>query len=711
MGHSKKKRPPIAAAVTRGHQSGPIFSNPYFLSFLLILATALLYGHSLWNPLVFDDLPFFTVDNLERRGSSFFQLDLRWFPYASFGWTYNLFGLDWFWYRLGNLALHAATCVLLFVFFTRLLDIAQPQVPTHQTRMLAFFAALVFALHPVAVYGVAYLIQRSIVMATLFGIAALLCYWEGLSRDSVKWFMLSALFYFLAVFSKEHSIMIPGVAAAMTLLLHKPSFALLKKVRLPFSLYLVIGMLVILQTKGLLGKVYEENAAAMLAQMSEREDIHIENAYPLSVLTQGYLFFKYLLLWVIPYTGWMAIDIRQPFAPHLLSWPYLPGFILFLVYPALAVKLLCKGGRRGLIGLGLLFPWMLYLTEISTVRIQEPFVLYRSYLWMSGLPIVLLGIINTTSIKFFSILLTICCLVLTSLAWNRLGTLSDPIKTWTDVIDKYQGDHLLFIERGYNSRAKIYELRGQLAQALKDYTKIIELKTKHPKDNDLKVSTFSRLDYAYENRGVLLTKMGRYEESLSDFDKVIQISPDDPVAYRNRAIVYSNLGRLQDALNDYDKSLKLDPKNNQVWLNRGFVLDKLNRKNEAIENFGKSCGEGNTEGCRVLYENRGLALAKSGNYAESLGYFDQVIQLNPADPGAYKNRAIVYANLGRLQEALNDYNESLYLDPTNDKVQLNRGFTLKAMGRNLEALESFRKSCDAGNQGACNQLTNNLIKK
>ena len=40
----------------------------YFLALLLILATALLYGHSLWNPLVFDDDAVLFDANLERLG-------------------------------------------------------------------------------------------------------------------------------------------------------------------------------------------------------------------------------------------------------------------------------------------------------------------------------------------------------------------------------------------------------------------------------------------------------------------------------------------------------------------------------------------------------------------------------------------------------------------------------------------------------------------
>jgi len=623
MGSAKKKKR-LAVAVgkpTPDFQHRPVTSNTryYYFAFLIILATALLYGHSLWNPLVFDDKIFFVDADLERLGSSLFQLDLRWFSYASFGWTYKLFGTDWFWYRLGNLGLHALTGILLFLFFSRLLDAtAPPQDAVTRPRWPAFFAALMFVLHPAAVYGVAYLVQRSIVMATLFGIAALLCYLEGLTRDRARWFVLSALFYFLAVFSKEHSIMLPGVAAALTLLLHKPSLAMLKRVWLPFALCLVIGTLIILRTKGMLGAAYEPFVANILEQ---QEAIHIANTYPLSVITQGYLFFKYLLLWIVPYTGWMSVDIRQPFATHFLSWPQLPGFVLFLVYPVLAMKLLLKGGRPGLLGFGLLFPWILYLTELASVRIQEPFVLYRSYLWMSGLPIVLFGFMGAVPRKHVSVLLAVCCLVLAGLAWNRLDTFSSDLKLWSDAIAKNQDEKLLFAERAYIIRGRAYAVLGRLPESLADYQKATALNPKYYQgyynsgnmyaglnkleEALLEYSTAIELkpDYlaAYVNRGVLLATMGRHAEAFSDYDRVVQLSPGSPLSYLNRASANFNLGKFQEALNDYDKVLSIDAKNNQALFFRGVSLYKLNRKNEAMESFRRSCEAGNQKGCKKLH--------------------------------------------------------------------------------------------------------------
>ncbi len=637
MGQPKKKKRPAVVADKSTHslQTQPTTTSNtsyYLFAFLLILATALLYGHSLWNPLVFDDKNFFVNANMERLGSSFFQLDLRWFPYASFGWTHNLVGLDWFWYRLGNVGLHAFTGILLFVFFSRLLDATtQQQDSVTWPRWLVFLGTLVFILHPVAVYGVAYLVQRSIIMATLFGIASLLCYLEGLSRDNAKQFVLSALFYFLAVFSKEHSIMLPGVAAALTLLLHKPSFSLIKKVWLPFALYLGVGLLVVLRAKAVLGMAYEPFMADILARMSEQQNIPIDNLYPLSVITQGYLFFKYLLLWIVPYTGWMSIDIRQPFLTHFVSWPQFPGFILFLCYPVLATKLLLKGGRQGLIGFGLLFPWILYLTELSTVRIQEPFVLYRSYLWMCGLPIVLFGFTGAHPRKYVLVLLAVFCLALANLAWNRLDTFSSVLKLWSDAIQKNQDEKFLFAERSYNYRGNAY------------------------------------------------SALGRLQEALADYQKAIELNPNHYEGYHNRGNVYSDLGRLQEALADYQKAIELNPKSHEAHYSSGNIYVEFKKQEEALHEFNTAIEL--KPGFSYAYENRGVLLSQMGRHAEAFSDFDRAVQFGPDNPSFYANRGIANFHLGKFQESVNDFDKSLSLDPKNDKVQLNRGFALKALSR------------------------------
>ena len=134
----------------------------------LFLSVIALYAGSLFAPLVFDDSSFFdNPANIVKY--SHFSLELRWLPYASLAGTVTWLGLDIFWLRLGNVVLHAANATTLFFLLRRLFQVTLTPLNAADNLPLspswfAFFGALIFALHPIAVYGVAYLIQRSTLM-------------------------------------------------------------------------------------------------------------------------------------------------------------------------------------------------------------------------------------------------------------------------------------------------------------------------------------------------------------------------------------------------------------------------------------------------------------------------------------------------------------------------------------------------------------------
>ncbi|MGZ5574507.1 MAG: hypothetical protein ACXWEO_05730, partial [Methylobacter sp.] len=93
-----------------------------FSLFALCFPVTLLYGQFLWNPVVFDDIYFFDGTVHEEYLGKVFSFDLRWLPYATFEWTRSLLGLDLIWFRLGNLGLHLALVVTLFLFLRRLFE-------------------------------------------------------------------------------------------------------------------------------------------------------------------------------------------------------------------------------------------------------------------------------------------------------------------------------------------------------------------------------------------------------------------------------------------------------------------------------------------------------------------------------------------------------------------------------------------------------------
>ena len=91
-------------------------------------------------------------------------------------------------------------------------------------------------------------------------------------------------------------------------------------------------------------------------------------------------------LWVVPYVGWMSIDLRPPFPLTFLSWQMVAAVAWFGLMLGSAWLVVRRKDAWSIVGLCLLMPGLLFITEFSTVWLQDPFVLYRSYLWSRALP-------------------------------------------------------------------------------------------------------------------------------------------------------------------------------------------------------------------------------------------------------------------------------------------------------------------------------------
>lgn len=513
---------------------------------LLVTCVAALYAQFLWNSIVFDDIYMFLLDNHGNQPISslrFSPFELRSLPYATLAWTKAWFGLDLIYFRIGNLLLHAAVVLSLFVFLLRLFSVVfgNRQQEILSPQLAAFLAALLFALHPVSTYAVGYLVQRSTVMATLFSLMALGAYLKGSTQQKSMWLWLSVPLYYFAVFSKEHAIMLPAVLMALTVLLHDDWRTRLKQRWGIWLALMVIASVVVLARKGLIGSVYEINAPEMLQEAGL--------AYPLSVITQAWLFFKYVFLWVIPNPAWMSIDMRESFAPAVLS-PYLIAAVCFVAWGVGAVWLLLKRGLPGLAGFGLLFPWLMFMTEFSSVRIQEVFVLYRSYLWAPGafclLPVVL------SKFKRRSAALLPVILVLTMfplLSMDRLLTLSHPVLLWDDAEKLVKGrTDLPGVDR-------IYYNRG---------TELIHVDKPDAAIVDLKQAVALSPDFfeAHGNLGAAYFKKSDWPNAVEAFSRAIEIAKrkgkvPSPRYFHGRAQALEAMGELDKAQSDYRESCRL----------------------------------------------------------------------------------------------------------------------------------------------------------
>lgn len=510
--------------------------------YLLLLALAVLglYVQFLDNPLVFDDVRLLQADAaghfpLELR--DFFFLEPRSLPYLTFVWSKACWGnihtlSIW---RIENSLLHYAVVVSLFFFVRHLACIVLRQGEAH-SALAAFLAALLFAVHPVAVYGVGYLVQRTILMATLFGLLMLLCWAKGLveGRSSLRW--LAVVFYCLAVFSKEHAIMLPWVMVALTMV-YFPDWRLrLRQNTLPLLMMLMIAAMVVLARTHIVGDSYEINSPPMLAEVQAPPML-------LNALTQSTLFFKYVGLWLLPNPRWMSVDMREPFAQVLLS-PYLFGMLGFVLWGVAAFFLMFRRGKAGVLGFAMMFPWLLYFTQFSAVHVQEPFVLYRSYLWASGAWVALPVVLTWMNQKLALALGVVCAVAWTPATLDRLVTFSHPLILWDDAAQRVAGkDHLNGVDRIYYNRGIFHLKAGHYDEAIRDFVHSLQIVPENPN--------------SYLNLGVAFEKKSMWRDAVIAYDQVIRIERDENAeivygAYHGRGRALEALGRLSEARKDYE---------------------------------------------------------------------------------------------------------------------------------------------------------------
>ena len=138
---------------------------------------------------------------------------------------------------------------------------------------------------------------------------------------------------------------------------------------------------------------------------------------------------------------------------------------------------------------------------------------------------------------------------------------------------------------------------------------------------------------AWSNKGILLDKLGKEDESIQAHQRSIQLDPDYAVGWFNLGVTLYATGRsLEDALEAYDKATQLNPKYGNAWHNKGATLMKL------------------------------------GRYEDSLKAYDNALELEPMDDDTWYLKARAYSKLGQEQKMLSALKKAIEFNPENKEV-------------------------------------------
>ena len=117
----------------------------------------------------------------------------------------------------------------------------------------------------------------------------------------------------------------------------------------------------------------------------------------------------------------------------------------------------------------------------------------------------------------------------------------------------------------------------------KDFQKAIqygkEYVEKNP-DDDQKT-----LAFIHGLIGTSYSKLNAFDIALQEFDKGIELDPNQPRLYKERGIAKRKLSLLEDALDDLNKAIELDPQYQFAYHSRATTLARLNRYEASFEDF------------------------------------------------------------------------------------------------------------------------------
>ena len=671
----------------------------------------------LWGGFVWDDNTYIKSDPV-RDVSGLWQIwfspsaieeEHHYWPlvYTTFWLEHKLWGFAPAGYHIVNVLLHLANTLLVWHLLRRL------AVPG------AWMVAAVFAVHPLHVESVAWIIERKDVLSGLFYLSAVLAWLRFVEQPKPRWYVGSLVLYAVGLLSKSIVVTLP----AALLIYHWWKQGRVTSTDLwrlvPFF---AVGLAIVL---GDLSFYRSETTTSFDYSLTER----------MLIAAHALWFYAGKLLWpselAVIYPRW---DIR---VGDLLAWGYLIAAV------ALVVAL---WHFRSRLGRGPLAGALFFAVTVSPVLgfvdygyMEYAFVADRfQYLAGIGVMAVVIGA-AAYGIRRLSGLwqkgalggAAVVLILLGLLTWRQASIYRDDEIFNRHIIalnPQAANAHLnlgnaLYDQERYEESLEVARVAVEQApDSFKAHTNLggvlSELGRLEEAENHLRraIALNPQAKDAHLNLGDALYKQGRYEEALEVARVAVEQDSDSFEAHVNLGVILNSLGRFGEAETHLRRAIALNPQARDAHLNLGDALYKQGRYEEALEvarvvvdqdsdSFEAHLNLGITFVALERFEeaethlSRAIALDPSHTealyslaklrfqqqrYDEMLKLYQQIIEIDPTDALAYGDMGVALFLLGRNDEALRSFDQALSLDPTMKGVRANRDALLGAMGGNVE---------------------------
>ena len=501
----------------------------------------------LWGGFVWDDNTYVKSDPVQEASGlwqiwfspSAIEKEDHYLPlvYTTFWLEHKLWSFDPTGYHVVNVLLHLSNTLLVWHLMRRL------AVPG------AWVIAAVFAVHPLHVESVAWVVERKDVLSGLFYLVAVLTWLRFVEKPNSRPYALPLVLYVVALLSKSIAVTLPA-ALLVGHWWQKGRIALVDVWRLvPFF---AVGLIIVSNDM-----YFSRSIAPVSLEYSPVERVLIA-AYAL-------WFYVGKLLWpsglVVIYPHW---DVRPE---NLLAWGCLIAAVVLVVALWRYRQQLGRGPLAGVLFFAITLSPVLGLVDHNYMKYT--FVADR-YQYLAGIGViaVVCGVVAHGARRLpdswqkgAQIGAVAVVVVLGMLTWKQAGIYRDNETFWRYVI-------------AHNPQARNAHLN--LGASLRD-------QGRHTEALDIaRVAVEQRPDHfkAHVLVGEILNKLERFEEAEVHLRRAIEIHPKSINAFRLLANALGEQERYDEMLQCLDRLLILDPKQEDVHANRKATLEWMKENRE-----------------------------------------------------------------------------------------------------------------------------------
>ncbi len=509
----------------------------------------------------------------------------NWFPltWLSHMLDVELFGVDPGAHNLVNATIHALNSILCFLWLSRM---TKQWIPS-------LWVAAMFAIHPLHVESVAWVVERKDVLSTFFGWACLLAWARYAERSTSARYLTALLLFVLGLLCKPMLVTWPFVLLLLDYWpLRRETVGVRRLVleKLPFLAFTIASAAMTVHAQGSSGAIQSLEKLPLALRLS--------NAC-VSVV-------KYLAK-----TFWPTdLAFHYPHPKESLGAATIAGAVALIVIVSAAAILLRKRARYFPVGwyffLGTLVP-VIGIVQVGGQAMADRY----TYIPLTGVFVVIAwGAVDLVARwpKLAVAAGTAIVLALAPVTSKQVATWENT-RTMCEQGVKAAGDDYV----AHNLLGCYWMENGDLDVAIREFRRALELT---PNDAD----SLSNLS------GALLRK-GVYAEAAMLARRALAIAPNMPKVRNALAAALIGERRYEEALDEATRSTELDPYHASAHNNRAVALAALGRAADAEAAYKKAIALRPD----LINAHYGLAqlLASQARPVEALAALEQCLQLKP----------------------------------------------------------------------------------